>query len=89
MSKRCVPLGILLCLGVLILVLFPAQAQAKRKTVRANTIKALEQATKKLEKTGGIIWLGDRTYRLKKSIVIPSILTVYFSVKTLVLFTVK
>lgn len=84
MSKRCVPLGILLCLGVLILVLFPAQAQAKRKTVRANTIKALEQATKKLAKTGGIIWLGDRTYRLKKSIVIPSHVTIRGKKKTVI-----
>lgn len=66
MRRRCVPLGIIAGLGVLMLLLLPVQAQAKRRSVQANSVSALERATKKLEKTGGIIWLGNRTYRLKK-----------------------
>ena len=76
MRRRCVPLGIIAGLGVLMLLLLPVQAQAKRRSVQANSVSALEQATKKLEKTGGIIWLGNRTYRLKKSIMIPSNVTI-------------
>lgn len=55
MRRRCVPLGIIAGLGVLMLLLLPVQAQAKRRSVQANSVSALEQATKKLEKTGGII----------------------------------
>lgn len=85
MRKRCVLLpGIIISLGVLVLALLPVQAQAKRRTVRANSVRALEQATKKLEKTGGIIWLGDRTYRLKRSIVIPSHVTLRGKKKTVI-----
>ena len=66
------------------LLLLPVQAQAKRRSVRANSVSALEQATKKLEKTGGIIWLGNRTYRLKKSIMIPSNVTIRGRKKTVI-----
>lgn len=84
MRRRCVPLGIIAGLGVLILLLLPVQAQAKRRSVQANSVSALEQATKKLEKTGGIIWLGNRTYRLKKSIMIPSNVTIRGRKKTVI-----
>ena len=84
MKRRCVPLGIIAGLGVLMLLLLPVQAQAKRRSVRANSVSALEQATKKLEKTGGIIWLGNRTYRLKKSIMIPSNVTIRGRKKTVI-----
>ena len=66
------------------LLLLPVQAQAKRRSVQANSVSALEQATKKLEKTGGIIWLGNRTYRLKKSIMIPSNVTIRGRKKTVI-----
>lgn len=66
------------------LLLLPVQAQAKRRSVQANSVSALEQATKKLEKTGGIIWLGNRTYRLKKSIMIPSNITIRGRKKTVI-----
>lgn len=66
------------------LLLLPVQAQAKRRSVQANSVSALEQATKKLEKTGGIIWLGNRTYRLKKSIMIPSDVTIRGRKKTVI-----
>lgn len=66
------------------LLLLPVQAQAKRRSVKANSVSALEQATKKLEKTGGIIWLGNRTYRLKKSIMIPSNVTIRGRKKTVI-----
>ena len=66
------------------LLLLPVQAQAKRRSVQANSVSTLEQATKKLEKTGGIIWLGNRTYRLKKSIMIPSIVTIRGRKKTVI-----
>lgn len=66
------------------LLLLPVQAQAKRRSVQANSVSALERATKKLEKTGGIIWLGNRTYRLKKSIMIPSNVTVRGRKKTVI-----
>lgn len=66
------------------LLLLPVQAQAKRRSVRANSVSALEQATKKLEKNGGIIWLGNRTYRLKKSIMIPSNVTIRGRKKTVI-----
>ena len=66
------------------LLLLPVQAQAKRISVQANSVSALEQATKKLEKTGGIIWLGNRTYRLKKSIMIPSNVTIRGRKKTVI-----
>ena len=84
MRRRCVPLGIIAGLGVLMLLLLPVQAQAKRRSVQANSVSALEQATKKLEKTGGIIWLGTRTYRLKKSIMIPSNITIRGRKKTVI-----
>ena len=84
MRRRCVPLGIIAGLGVLMLLLLPVQAQAKRRSVRANSVSALEQATKKLKKTGGIIWLGNRTYRLKKSIMIPSNVTIRGRKKTVI-----
>lgn len=84
MRRRCVPLGIIAGLGVLMLLLLPVQAQAKRRSVQANSVSALEQATKKLEKTGGIIWLGNRTYRLKKSIMIPSNVTIRGRKKTVI-----
>ena len=84
MKRRCVPLGIIAGLGVLMLLLLPVQAQAKRRSVKANSVSALEQATKKLEKTGGIIWLGNRTYRLKKSIMIPSNVTIRGRKKTVI-----
>ena len=84
MKRRCVPLGIIAGLGVLMLLLLPVQAQAKRRSVRANSVSALEQATKKLEKTGGIIWLGNRTYRLKKSIMIPTNVTIRGRKKTVI-----
>lgn len=84
MKRRCVPLGIIAGLGVLILLLLPVQAQAKRRSVQANSVSTLEQATKKLEKTGGIIWLGNRTYRLKKSIMIPSNVTIRGRKKTVI-----
>ena len=84
MRRRCVPLGIIAGLGVLMLLLLPVQAQAKRRSVQANSVSALEQATKKLEKTGGIIWLGNRTYRLKKSIMIPSNITIRGRKKTVI-----
>lgn len=84
MKRRCVPLGIIAGLGVLMLLLLPVQAQAKRRSVQANSVSALEQATKKLEKTGGIIWLGNRTYRLKKSIMIPSNVTIRGRKKTVI-----
>ncbi len=84
MKRRCVPLGIIAGLGVLMLLLLPVQAQAKRRSVRANSVSALEQATKKLEKNGGIIWLGNRTYRLKKSIMIPSNVTIRGRKKTVI-----
>jgi len=82
--RRCVPLGIIAGLGVLMLLLLPVQVQAKRRSVQANSVSALEQATKKLEKTGGIIWLGNRTYRLKKSIMIPSNVTIRGRKKTVI-----
>jgi len=82
--RRCVPLGIIAGLGVLMLLLLPVQAQAKRRSVQANSVSALERATKKLEKTGGIIWLGNRTYRLKKSIMIPSNVTIRGRKKTVI-----
>jgi len=82
--RRCVPLGIIAGLGVLMLLLLPVQAQAKRRSVQANSVSTLEQATKKLEKTGGIIWLGNRTYRLKKSIMIPSNVTIRGRKKTVI-----
>ena len=66
------------------LLLLPVQAQAKRRSVQANSVSALEQATKKLEKTGGIIWLGNRTYRLKKGIMIPSNVTIRGRKKTVI-----
>lgn len=66
------------------LLLLPVQVQAKRRSVQANSVSALEQATKKLEKTGGIIWLGNRTYRLKKSIMIPSNVTIRGRKKTVI-----
>ena len=66
------------------LLLLPVQAQAKRRSVQANSVSALEQATKKLEKTGGIIWLGNRTYRLKKSIMSPSNVTIRGRKKTVI-----
>lgn len=66
------------------LLLLPVQAQAKRRSVQANSVSSLEQATKKLEKTGGIIWLGNRTYRLKKSIMIPSNITIRGRKKTVI-----
>lgn len=66
------------------LLLLPVQAQAKRRSVQANSVSALEKATKKLEKTGGIIWLGNRTYRLKKSIMIPSNVTIRGRKKTVI-----
>ena len=66
------------------LLLLPVQAQAKRRSVQANSVSALEQATKKLEKTGGIIWLGNRTYRLKKSIMISSNVTIRGRKKTVI-----
>ncbi len=66
------------------LLLLPVQAQAKRRSVQANSVSALEQATKKLEKTGGIIWLGNRTYRLKKSIMLPSNVTIRGRKKTVI-----
>lgn len=66
------------------LLLLSVQAQAKRRSVQANSVSALEQATKKLEKTGGIIWLGNRTYRLKKSIMIPSNVTIRGRKKTVI-----
>lgn len=66
------------------LLLLPVQAQAKRRSVQANSVSALERATKKLEKTGGIIWLGNRTYRLKKSIMIPSNVTIRGRKKTVI-----
>ena len=66
------------------LLLLPVQAQAKRRSVKANSVSALEQATKKLEKNGGIIWLGNRTYRLKKSIMIPSNVTIRGRKKTVI-----
>lgn len=66
------------------LLLLPVQAQAKRRSVQANSVSTLEQATKKLEKTGGIIWLGNRTYRLKKSIMIPSNVTIRGRKKTVI-----
>ncbi len=84
MKRRCVPLGIIAGLGVLMLLLLPVQAQAKRRSVQANSVSTLEQATKKLEKTGGIIWLGNRTYRLKKSIMIPSNVTIRGRKKTVI-----
>ena len=84
MRRRCVPLGIMAGLGVLMLLLLPVQVQAKRRSVQANSVRTLEQATKKLEKTGGIIWLGNRTYRLKKSIMIPSNVTIRGRKKTVV-----
>lgn len=84
MRRRCVPLGIIAGLGVLMLLLLPVQAQAKRRSVQANSVSALEQATKKLEKTGGIIWLGNRTYRLKKSIMISSNVTIRGRKKTVI-----
>ena len=84
MRRRCVPLGIIAGLGVLMLLLLPVQAQAKRRSVQANSVSALEQATKKLEKTGEIIWLGNRTYRLKKSIMIPSNVTIRGRKKTVI-----
>ena len=84
MRRRCVPLGIIAGLGVLMLLLLPVQAQAKRRSVQANSVSALEQATKKLEKNGGIIWLGNRTYRLKKSIMIPSNVTIRGRKKTVI-----
>lgn len=84
MKRRCVPLGIIAGLGVLMLLLLPVQAQAKRRSVRANSVSALEQATKKLEKNGGIIWLGNRTYRLKKSIMIPTNVTIRGRKKTVI-----
>lgn len=84
MRRRCVPLGIIAGLGVLMLLLLPVQAQAKRRSVQANSVSALEQATKKLEKTGGIIWLGNRTYHLKKSIMIPSNITIRGRKKTVI-----
>ncbi len=84
MRRRCVPLGIIAGLGVLMLLLLPVQAQAKRRSVQANSVSSLEQATKKLEKTGGIIWLGNRTYRLKKSIMIPSNITIRGRKKTVI-----
>ena len=84
MKRRCVPLGIIAGLGVLMLLLLPVQAQAKRRSVRANSVSALEQATKKLKKTGGIIWLGNRTYRLKKSIMIPTNVTIRGRKKTVI-----
>ena len=84
MRRRCVPLGIIAGLGVLMLLLLSVQAQAKRRSVQANSVSALEQATKKLEKTGGIIWLGNRTYRLKKSIMIPSNVTIRGRKKTVI-----
>ena len=84
MRRRCVPLGIIAGLGVLMLLLLPVQAQAKRRSVQANSVSALEQATKKLEKTGGIILLGNRTYRLKKSIMIPSNVTIRGRKKTVI-----
>ncbi len=84
MRRRCVPLGIIAGLGVLMLLLLPVQAQAKRRSVQANSVSALERATKKLEKTGGIIWLGNRTYRLKKSIMIPSNVTIRGRKKTVI-----
>ena len=84
MRRRCVPLGIIAGLGVLMLLLLPVQAQAKRRSVQANSVSALEQATKKLEKTGGIIGLGNRTYRLKKSIMIPSNVTIRGRKKTVI-----
>jgi hypothetical protein len=83
-KRRCVPLGIIAGLGVLMLLLLPVQAQAKRRSVQANSVSTLEQATKKLEKTGGIIWLGNRTYRLKKSIMIPSNVTIRGRKKTVI-----
>lgn len=66
------------------LLLLPVQAQAKRRSVQANSVSALERATKKLEKTGGIIWLENRTYRLKKSIMIPSNVTIRGRKKTVI-----
>lgn len=66
------------------LLLLPVQAQAKRRSVQANSVSALERATKKLEKTGGIIWLGNRIYRLKKSIMIPSNVTIRGRKKTVI-----
>ena len=84
MKRRCVPLGIIAGLGVLMLLLLPVQAQAKRRSVQANSVSALEQATKKLKKTGGIIWLGNRTYRLKKSIMIPTNVTIRGRKKTVI-----
>lgn len=84
MKRRCVPLGIIAGLGVLMLLLLPVQAQAKRRSVQANSVSTLEQATKKLEKNGGIIWLGNRTYRLKKSIMIPSNVTIRGRKKTVI-----
>lgn len=84
MRRRCVPLGIIAGLGVLMLLLLPVQAQAKRRSVQANSVSALERATKKLEKTGGIIWLGNRTYRLKKSIMILSNVTIRGRKKTVI-----
>ena len=84
MRRRCVPLGIIAGLGVSTSLLLPVQAQAKRRSVQANSVSALEQATKKLEKTGGIIWLGNRTYRLKKSIMIPSNVTIRGRKKTVI-----
>lgn len=84
MRRRCVPLGIIAGLGVLMLLLLPVQAQAKRRSVQANSVSALERATKKLEKTGGIIWLENRTYRLKKSIMIPSNVTIRGRKKTVI-----
>lgn len=84
MRRRCVPLGIIAGLGVLMLLLLPVQAQAKQRSVQANSVSALERATKKLEKTGGIIWLGNRTYRLKKSIMIPSNVTIRGRKKTVI-----
>ena len=84
MRRRCVPLGIIAGLGVLMLLLLPVQAQAKRRSVQANSVSTLEQATKKLKKTGGIIWLGNRTYRLKKSIMIPTNVTIRGRKKTVI-----
>lgn len=66
------------------LLLLPVQAQAKRRSVQANSVSTLEQATKKLKKTGGIIWLGNRTYRLKKSIMIPTNVTIRGRKKTVI-----
>ena len=82
-KKQWIPLWILVALGFLVLCM-PVETQAKRRSLQVKSVKTLEEAVKKLEKTGGIILLSDRTYRLKKSIDVPSNVTICGKTKTMI-----